>query len=444
MFRFLPRVLVSLAALLIVLTGCEEAKLDPQTAQQQDLIGSVRLTTPIEGCVNASATDNLNCSGFPSFQLLVGYRVPAGTSTPATVPSSGDVVTTFRQSSSYASELQRLASAPSGEQWIAYISDEFDVPSTTSAPDTLTLAPDFNLPPGFAGTNFTYRVVTGMRSDQTVTDPARPVTCGLVSLTDSSPDNSTICMTDPTNTTDLATESSLPTNDLALSPGAPPSVHPGDTATVPFVATLAGPALSGGSFALGAASGVPGGTAAPGAATLAPAPGANTISAAVKIPASASSGDYPVTLTATSGGQSRQATGSVHVLPLPPIDVTINRTLSVKNGTASLSLTCPASNIDPCAGTVTLNTAGKVLVAKKRKARKRALKLGSAKFSVAPRSTGIIKVKIRSAGLKALGRTGKLRANATFLITNRAGQAAKTVSHVTLRQVKPRKKHKKK
>jgi hypothetical protein len=232
-------------------------------------------------------------------------------------------------------------------------------------------------------------------------------------------------------------------NDLTLSPGAAPSVLPGDTATVPFVATLAGPALPGGSsFSLAAISGLPGATAAPGAASLAPSPGANAASATVKVPVTASPGDYPLTLTATSGGQTRQATGSVHVSALPPINVSINRSLSVKNGIASLSLTCPSSNVDSCAGSVTLNTAGKVLVAKRKpKARRRALKLGSSTFSIAPGQTGTIAIKISALGRKALARTGKLRANATFTLKNRAGQAAKHVSHVTLVQAKARKKH---
>jgi hypothetical protein len=132
----------------------------------------------------------------------------------------------------------------------------------------------------------------------------------------------------------------------------------------------------------------------------------------------------------------------VHVSALPPINVSINRSLSVKNGIASLSLTCPSSNVDSCAGSVTLNTAGKVLVAKRKpKARRRALKLGSSTFSIAPGQTGTIAIKISALGRKALARTGKLRANATFTLKNRAGQAAKNVSHVTLVQAKARKKH---
>jgi hypothetical protein len=281
-----------------------------------------------------------------------------------------------------------------------------------------------------------------MRDDSVTTDVTRTVQCGVSDLAATGSHGDT-CMTDPGTMAELTGgDTSVATDDLAIAPGAAPSVHPGDTATVPFVATLAGPALPGGSsFTLAAVSGLPGATAAPGSGTLAPSPGANAASATVKVPVSAAPGDYPVTLTATSGAQTRQATGSVHVTALPPINVAINRSLTVKNGIATLSLSCPSSNIDPCAGTVTLNTAGKVLVAKKHKARKRALRLGSSKFSIAPGQTGAIKVKIRSAGLKALARTGKLSAKATFTITNRAGQEAQTVSRVTLRQVKARKKH---
>ena len=449
MRRFSPRLLLALpclAALIAVLAGCETPQLDTQTARQQDLIGPVRVTTPIEGCNNSNPTDNTNCSGASPLQLLVGYRVPAGTTAPASVASSAGLPTTFHLSSTFASELQRLVPAPSGQQWIGYLSDELTPPDTTSGPNTVTLAPDFNPPAAPAGGNFTYRTLVGMRDDSVVTDPTRAVQCGISDLA-ATGSNGDTCLTSGSMADLTGGDISVPLNDLTLSPGAGPSVNPGDTATVPFVATLSGPALPGGSsFTLSAISGLPGAAAAPGAASLATAPGANAASATVKVPVTASPGDYPVTLTATSGGQTRQATGSVHVNALPPINVAINRSLSVKNGVASLSLTCPSSNVDPCAGSVTLNTAGKVLLAKKHKpkARKRALKLGSSSFSIAPGQTGVIKVKISSAGQKALARTGKLRANATFLLTNRAGQAAKNVSHVTLVQAKARKKHHKK
>jgi hypothetical protein len=440
--RRLLLVLPVLAALIVVLAGCETPTLQTQSAQQQNLIGPVRVTTPIEGCEN-SGSGNTSCDGSNPLQLLVGYRVPEGTTAPAAVPSSAGITTTFHQSPTFVSELQRLVPAPSGQQWIAYISDEFTPPTTTSGPSTTTLAPDFNPPASLAGGNFTYRTLVGMRDDSVVTDPTRAVLCGVSDLS-ATGSNGDTCLTDPGTMADLTGgDVTVALNDLTLSPGAAPSVLPGDTATVPFVATLAGPALPGGSsFSLAAISGLPGATAAPGAASLAPSPGANAASATVKVPVTAAPGDYPLTLTATSGGQTRQATGSVHVSALPPINVSINRSLSVKNGIASLSLTCPSSNVDSCAGSVTLNTAGKVLVAKRKpKARRRALKLGSSTFSIAPGQTGTIAIKISALGRKALARTGKLRANATFTLKNRAGQAAKHVSHVTLVQAKARKKH---
>jgi hypothetical protein len=224
-------------------------------------------------------------------------------------------------------------------------------------------------------------------------------------------------------------------------------VHAGDTATVPFDAKLIGAALPGGtSFPLSAGSPLAGGTAAPGVAAFTPAPGDNAESATLKVPASTPAGDYPVTLTATSGGTTRSATGTVHVLAVPGLVITFSpHSLKVsKSGVASLPISCPSASIDPCAGSVTLNTVGKVLIAKRHKARKRALKLGSGKFTLAPGARGTVKIKLSSTGRKALARTGKLSAKATFVMVNRAGTKSTTIKRVTLHGPKARKHHKKK
>jgi hypothetical protein len=133
----------------------------------------------------------------------------------------------------------------------------------------------------------------------------------------------------------------------------------------------------------------------------------------------------------------------VHVLAVPGLVISFksHSLTASKGGTVGLPISCPADSIDPCAGSVTLATAGKVLVAKK-KARKRTLKLGSHKFNVAPGASSVVKVKLTSAGRKTLARTRRLGAKATFKMTNRAGKTSVTVKRVTLHAPKVRKKHK--
>jgi hypothetical protein len=452
MRRLSPRLLVAVPLLVgatIAVAGCESLTLDSQTAQQQDLIGPMQITTPMETCDFGPPGVNDTCDPLQSRQLLVGYRLPAGTTAPESVASSGSndtAPTTFHKSTSYASELQRLAPAPAGEEWVGYISDQLNLPALSgNGPDKETLAPAFGIPSSLVGSPFTYRTVIGDRDNTTVTDATRDVVCNATSLTGTSADSSTFCDTDPTDTTTLNSDVTTPaTNDLQLVAGSAPTVHAGDTATVPFDARLLGPALSGGGFNLAALSPLPGGAAAPSAPVIAPTPGDNAESATLKVPASTPAGDYPVTLTATHGSQSRSATGTVHVLAVPGLVITFKpHSLNVSNsGLVTLPITCPSASIDPCDGTVTLGTAGKVLIAKKHKARKRALKLGSGKFTLVPGASGTVKIKVSSPGRKALARTGRLGAKATFVMTNRAGQKSTTVKHLTLRGPKARKKHK--
>src|SRR5919204_3528948 len=166
MRRLSPRLLVAvplLVAAAIVVAGCEPLTLDSQTAQQQDLIGPVQISTPMETCNSGPPGVNDTCGVLTSFQLLVGYRLPAGTSAPESVPSSGSgdtTTTTFHKSASYTSELQRLVPAPSGEEWVGYISDQFDLPALSgNGPDKVTLAPSFGMSPSLFGSPFTYRTV---------------------------------------------------------------------------------------------------------------------------------------------------------------------------------------------------------------------------------------------------------------------------------------------
>jgi hypothetical protein len=345
---------------------------------------------------------------------------------------------TFHKSASYASELERLDAAAPGEVWVGYITDDLNIPATTGDQQRGTTEPKFGIPAG-AGP-FTYASVVGHRDNTSLGNPDRAVVCDAADLFAQSDSNSTECVTFPETLDAVNSTTTVPVNDLQLTTG-DAFAHPGDTATVPFVARLTGQPLPAGGFTMSVNAGaIAGAAGTPAAPTLVPAPGDNATSATVKVPPTAVPGDYPITLTATSGTQTRSATGTLHVLGVPPNPAgLLGRSVRVyKGGVGSIVLICPISAIDPCAGTVSLASAGKVSVAKRKKAR-RVLKLGSGKFDVAPGKTGSADVKITAAGRKMLASTGKLRAKATFITKNRAGDTSKNVRSLTLLAPKTRK-----
>jgi hypothetical protein len=431
----LPLALVA-AALVVVLAGCAKPSFTSQGAQQPNIVGPVRVTTAIEGCVN-SAMPPPDCGVAAHTQILLGFRIPASATAPDAFSSVSGVPASFHRSPSYTSELERLAPAGAGEVWVGYITDDLHIPATTGDVQRGTVVTDFGLPAGAGASPFTYGSVVGRRDNTSLGNPGRAVVCDATDLFAPSDSNSTECVTYPS---DVSTFSSIPVNDLALTAG-DASAHAGDTAIVPFVARLTGPPLSAGGFTMSVGAGaIAGAAGTPATPTLVPAPGDNATFASVKLPITAVPGDYPVTLTATSGAQTRSATGTLHVLGLPPNAAgTSARSFRVsRSGVVSIPVTCPTSAVDPCAGSVSLATAGKVSVAKRKKARK-VLSLGSAKFDVAPGKTGSADVKIAAAARRVLAKSGKLKVNATFVTVNRAGVTSKNVQRLTLLAPKARK-----
>jgi hypothetical protein len=109
-----------------------------------------------------------------------------------------------------------------------------------------------------------------------------------------------------------STAGAVALKDLRGSGGAV-SVAPGQNATVPFTLRYAGDA--GPTFALSAATGIPGASAVPSSSSLTPAAaGFQDASVGVSVPAGTPAGAYAVTLTATVGGQTRSAQGTVNVV----------------------------------------------------------------------------------------------------------------------------------
>jgi hypothetical protein len=244
-------------------------------------------------------------------QVLLGYRVPAGASSPASF-AAGRL--TFTPDSSYTAELQRLAPAAAGFRWFGYASRAFVYdPGAPGQLTRVTAAAPFELPRNPDGTPFEgpfrYRVVVGFRGLLITPGPLR---CGddLFEYVDLD----YICVDAPSPAT-LGTNRSVQTRDLTLAPGSEVTVRPGETATVRYTARYAGAPAT---FGVSAGTGLPGATAAPSAGSLTPADGSvNPLSVNVAVPAGAAPGRYPVTLTAALGGRSRTGTGTI-VVPAPP------------------------------------------------------------------------------------------------------------------------------
>jgi hypothetical protein len=92
---------------------------------------------------------------------------------------------------------------------------------------------------------------------------------------------------------------------------------------------------------------------------------------------------------------------------------------------AAVKVQCPAAELGPCAGTLTLKS-GRA-------------KLGSKRFSVARGGSAVIKVKLSKKGRKLLTRKRKLKTSAAATTVGAPGQRAQARAKVTLKLAKPRK-----
>ena len=104
---------------------------------------------------------------------------------------------------------------------------------------------------------------------------------------------------------------------------------------------------------------------------------------------------------------------------LPEIGFKAHTLRSSKSGVVKLRVKNP--NAFPISGSVRLDTAKRVSVS----ARKRKLKLGSAKFQIDVGATKTVRVKLSKRARKTLKRQRKLKVNAAF-VAGTAGQPTKT------------------
>jgi len=318
----LTRSLLLLIATAICLTGC--VAIASESARQLDEVGDVELTTII--CASetgAAGTCPRGNSGTPAgtgnYQVLMAYRLPLGVTAPESVGATEGTIA-FARNETFTAELNRLAPIPpaAGQRWVGYLSPSFAFGS--SQPDrSATITARLGLIRGGDGSPFAgpvrYRTLVGYR--ESAPDPSRPVVCGE---TLSQELDGTRCMDAPSEE-EAATDLVAPTRDLSILTGAAGSVARGASGTIDFAVGYAGEGPSP-PFGLSASTSVPGGTATPSAATLAPpATGRSVIPVAVAVPASAPPGVYDVTLTAAlANGQTRSATGTLTVTGADVVD----------------------------------------------------------------------------------------------------------------------------
>jgi len=313
---------VGVLAVALVLSGCIVFKTRPTGAQSEPL-GPVIVTTTVcasdaPGCTDADvftgdADGNSGQTGVVPIdaQVLLGYRVPAGTTGPERFEAQG---VAFERSPSYVSELTRLAPPGAGFEWIGYQSERFD--PKPDEPGELTVSVPLALPAGtdggpFAGP-FQFRPVVGVRQANGSTEYA-PVSCPAGLFIGTSPDG--MCVDAPAQgggPDGFNSYYAADTDDLGIVAGPAPTVKPGETAEVPFVARYAGDAPV--SAALSAATTLPGAGAAPRPGSISVAASGDTpITVSVPVPVGIPAGTYEVELTATAGPYVRIGRGSIVV-----------------------------------------------------------------------------------------------------------------------------------
>lgn len=327
-------ILVGLGAL--ALSGCAVFSGTP-TASQQKTIGNVAITFTVCASQTSTAAPSGSCSNTGNShqtaytdqaQLWLGFRVPAGTVAPAsfsstsTGPSNTGPQTTFTSSSAYAGELQRLQPAPSGEEWVGYVSQYVDYNSATGE-QNFTATADFGLPQAKNGTPFagpfTYQLVVGGReyhdgtAAPTTPPTTEPIDCNQSATGSYSTINGNgqgsgfdwICVDDQSPSV-LGTDATLATRDAGIVPGKMVRVTAGKKAQAHFNFEYSGSA-PGATFTLSGRTTVRRTKATPSPKSVTPSgTGTTPVSVTVPVPAGTRAGTYTVKLTATlADGESR-------------------------------------------------------------------------------------------------------------------------------------------
>jgi hypothetical protein len=328
------------AGLMLVLSGCVAIK--SQSASQR-LPGVV--TTDVTVCVsdhnqstyadcvppantaeNDNGTDGDDLAGQPVIgngQLLLGFRVPDGTTAPASFPSvDGRVI--FSASPGYATALTAEFVPVAGFHWVGYISTSVSFNAQVADNRLTRVKPEFGLPEGagpFAGP-FRWRVVAGSRQNSASVPANAAISC---------PVGSESCFDSPTLSTTsgratLATNVTTSVSDYAVLAAPAATAGQGQTATFTFPLQDSDGANKGAlPVSLSATTTVPGAQPQIGAASVTiPRNSQTTATVSVPVPPGTARGNYTVTLTAAAGqgvARSRTATLTVADRLAPQISI---------------------------------------------------------------------------------------------------------------------------
>ncbi len=265
-------------------------------------------------------------------QHYVAFALPAGTVAPDSVVATGvkggtptETLTRNSAASSVFANWQENEAGkptwpPPGTQIVAYRSN----PVTDNIADEFQWSIDAEFTPPSPGAVFKVTTATAWQGISKESPANRPLNC-----TDESPITFTLC--------EVADAKSTGTTNLAIAPPAPATALPGGTATLTFPASLTSSVSPPPAFSLSAVTGLAGATATPATPTLA----GSSAAVAVKVPANAKAGAYPVSLTAaTAAGGSVSQAGTLTVVAATLKFGKVEK--NKKKGTALVSVTVPS------------------------------------------------------------------------------------------------------
>lgn len=362
------------AGLAAVLSGCVSIKSQSATQRLPGFVtlrvevcvsdrNSSTYTTCVPG-INTAESDNGqdgDAAGGGRGQLLVGFRVPAGTGAPANfVTTDGSL--SFARSASYTNALNASFPAAAGFRWDGYLSTDAPFDPANVGDRSTVLAPEFALPAGVNGapfaSQFAWRAVIGMRqTGPGAANPSDAVLCNPLA--------GTVCFDSPS--AGVASSLIKSVSDIGVLPGVGVTAGQGETATVDFpISNRDSGGLGNRTVALSATTTVPGAAATTAAPTISVAANATpTTAVRVVVPPATPAGTYDVVLTATTnsgGGTPLTRTGTTKLTVVDKLAPAVRLTTPADGATFTLGQTVTAdysctdetngSGVDRCTGPV--------------------------------------------------------------------------------------------
>jgi hypothetical protein len=336
----------------LALSGCVVFT-GPITAEQQDVVGKLRVTFTLcaseENDAPDPPEDHPGCPDYGNdalspfrygtagedYQLMFAMRVPTGTGVPEVIsatpgpspPAAGTILA--RRSGSYEAAVQAAFPAAPGLHWVGYVSDPypFDDGAEGVLAQSAPVSVDIELPRNADGSPFVgslpVRLAAGARlvGDGAALSAERPVVCGANPALINLP-SSTICVDSPLPGAIAGNSVNPQISDFGIVAGNA-TASPGQTVAVPFNVRGAGPLPVGLTASLTATTALAGVSLAPSLPGAQLANGSDTrVTVPVAIPADAAAGTYDVTLTGRlDNGQQRTGVAQLTVRPRPAMPV---------------------------------------------------------------------------------------------------------------------------